>query len=460
MKGNRNNKKYGYEQQQKQINLVAHDKILVFENFRYLMEGLEEYIEKTDCYPDFKNKRQLRNVTVPKEKNYSLDNCEGLFRTRLLLFSGVLGSNTPDSTRKEVEEEFYKWISIVGIDPNSCSDEKLKHFLLETNNVIKGNSEKIINQTQEYLENNQINLTDPKEMESLIKVFGAVQDPLEKKREEADFYKNKNYFEVEVKDKFDKGNSEQGKRVFNQITSPVSSDDFHFFKKSNPQQKTNSEIIQDVKNNSRNWRIDEVITGYDVFNKPKRENALIHQSAQVGIDGEIFGSLNTQPVYLATKFNQAEITEIKRALNIAEDDENRQIINEVKTNINSWKVETIQGNEWLIHNQAKKVDSEVGHLIHPKQRFTDEEWTEIKNALNSRQSWGSVVSNILPTNFGNAKNYSLTKTTNTTSLQPQKDDKNGIGKLGIVALIGSFVVLVGATIYLVIKPRKVKKISK
>jgi hypothetical protein len=108
MKGNRNNKKYGYEQQQKQINLVAHDKILVFENFRYLMEGLEEYIEKTDCYPNFKNKRQLRNVTVPKEKNYSLDNCEGLFRTRLLLFSGVLDSNTPDSTRKEVEEEFYK----------------------------------------------------------------------------------------------------------------------------------------------------------------------------------------------------------------------------------------------------------------------------------------------------------------------------------------------------------------
>jgi len=78
-----------------------------------------------------------------------------------------------------------------------------------------------------------------------------------------------------------------------------------------------------------------VITGYDVFNKPRKENALIHQSAQIGIDGEIFGSLNMQPIYLATKFNQEEIVEIKRTLNIVEDDENSKIIEGIKTDINN-----------------------------------------------------------------------------------------------------------------------------
>jgi len=42
-----------------------------------------------------------------------------------------------------------------------------------------------------------------------------------------------------------------------------------------------------------------------------------------------------QPIYLATRFNQAEIAEIKRALNIAEDDENRQIIESIKSDLSS-----------------------------------------------------------------------------------------------------------------------------
>lgn len=100
--------KYGYKKQQEQINLVAHDRILAFENFRYLLESLEEYIEKTGYYPDFKNKRQLQNITIPKEKNYSLNNCKNLFRTKLLIFLGILSDDTPDSTRKEIQEEFYK----------------------------------------------------------------------------------------------------------------------------------------------------------------------------------------------------------------------------------------------------------------------------------------------------------------------------------------------------------------
>jgi|SRR6185295_20199157 len=256
MKRNNNNKKYGYEQQQKQVNLVAHDKILVFENFRYLMEGLEEYIEKSGYYPNFKSKRQLQNITVPREKKLSIKNCEELFRTRLLLFFGVLGNDTPDSTRKEVQEEYYKWINMVGIDANNCLDEKLKHFLVETNNVIEGKSDKIVSQTQEYLDGNPIDLTDPNEVGSLIKVFSSVQGPMDEKREQARLYEGKNYFQVEVENKFDGGNTQQGEQVFNQLAGSVAGHhkDFSFFsqqgqRSNNSQQRTNFEIIQDVKIN-------------------------------------------------------------------------------------------------------------------------------------------------------------------------------------------------------------------
>jgi len=44
MSGKKN--KFGYKQKQEQVNLVAHHKVLAFENFRYLLETLEEYIEK------------------------------------------------------------------------------------------------------------------------------------------------------------------------------------------------------------------------------------------------------------------------------------------------------------------------------------------------------------------------------------------------------------------------------
>src|SRR5437762_9941800 len=37
---------------QKSITLSAHDKILVFDNLRYLLEGVEEYIEKAGYYPN------------------------------------------------------------------------------------------------------------------------------------------------------------------------------------------------------------------------------------------------------------------------------------------------------------------------------------------------------------------------------------------------------------------------
>jgi hypothetical protein len=143
----------------KQKELMAHDKILIFDTFYNMLEGLEEYIEKSGNYPDFVNKRQIYKKTVPQGVNLSLNKAESLFRTQLLIFAGM---EKPDFLGEKVKEEYYRWINAVGIDANNCPDEKLKHFLLEINNVIEGEDEKIINQTKDYLDNKEkTNPTSP-----------------------------------------------------------------------------------------------------------------------------------------------------------------------------------------------------------------------------------------------------------------------------------------------------------
>jgi hypothetical protein len=132
---------------------------------------------------------------------------------------------------------------------NNCP-ERLKHFLLETNNVIEGNDEKIIKQTQENLESKK---NDPnfQSMDNVIKVFGSIQKPLEEKREQGKLFEGKFHGEVKVESRFGSGNIERGQEAFSQLTRTVSSSsgDFNFFSLNN---RTNSEIIQDIRQNPRN----------------------------------------------------------------------------------------------------------------------------------------------------------------------------------------------------------------
>jgi len=98
------------QQIQQQTQLTAHDKILIFDNLRYLLEGLEEYIEKAGFYPDFKNKRQLQNITIPKERadNLTADSAEKFFKTNLILFVSIM-DEAPEFIRTgELMDEYYK----------------------------------------------------------------------------------------------------------------------------------------------------------------------------------------------------------------------------------------------------------------------------------------------------------------------------------------------------------------
>ena len=51
--------------------------------------------------------------------------------------------------------------------------------------------------------------------------------------------------------------------------------------------------------------------------------ALIHSSAQIGLDGAVLG--DNQPAYLAQRFDQREIAQINQALNISQQSSSAQV---------------------------------------------------------------------------------------------------------------------------------------
>lgn len=297
-------------QTQETIQITAHQKKLVFNTFHNTIESLEEYIEKAGFYPDFKNKKQIFVKSI-NDANRSSAELADDFLAQLFCLKGMV-NNKPEFLRKEVQESFHKWINAVGIDINNCPKE-LKHFVFEINEVLEGRGEKIVRQTRELINDGREN--DPKDM---LKIFSALQEPLNKNREQGNLLAGKTHKDIKIESRFS-GSGEMGKEALDRISRGTVSehDDYHFFSQQNRQlERTNSQIIQDVKDNPQNWRIDEVITEYDNYGRAiKKALALIHSSAQIGYDGSVLG--DSQSVYLANRFNQAEIAEVNQILNIS-----------------------------------------------------------------------------------------------------------------------------------------------
>jgi len=313
---------------QKQKQLTAHERITVHKIFGHTMNFLEKYIEISGYYSDWEQKKQIQNNEITRtDINGNPEKAEKAFSVVLFGLRQALEENPSPSLRDELKEEFYRWISSAGIDANDCHP-RLKQILCGFNEILEGHGEKIMEDVKNRKETTDINAPDY--AERLNSVFAGAQTYLVKGREQEKLLKGKKGNEVEVANKFS-GSSEQGRKIFNQISQTVSGhDDFHFFKQKdqqsassnntplgNPQQWTNSQIIQDVKNNSQNWRIDEVIVEYNVLGgAKKKEMALIHKSAQIGYDGAVLD--NNQLVYLAQRFNPQEIEQINGALGISQ----------------------------------------------------------------------------------------------------------------------------------------------
>lgn len=389
-------------QKQKQKQLMAHDRLLIFDTFYNMIEALEEYVEKSGSYPNFVNKRQVYKKTVPQGANLTINKAESLFKTQLLIFVGMLENDAPEFLREEIKEVYYKWISKVGINANNCSDERLKHFLIEINNSLDGNGERIIDQTKEYLENKEKNKSV--DLWQWLNVFNYIQNPLDKNREQAKLLENKSWNEVKIENKFN-SSAEQGEQTYNQISRMVSSshDNFHFY----PQQLSSSgdsvilsgsssfpneleKIVQDLKINPQDWTLDEITTQLsDYYRERKVEKWLIiHRGARLGADAyDNEGRLKfvNNPIYLWENFNAYQRFEMKRALKLSGDystnDEINWVVKEVKDSPSIWQIGTFKGYDCLIHGLAQGNDDEVGTLIHYRQRFNDVGWGIIRNSI-------------------------------------------------------------------------------
>ena len=305
-------------QQQKQI--TAYEKKVTYDIFLLSIEWLEKYIEIAykNEFPDWENRKQIRdNLNITRTDIYgNPKEAEDAFSTQLLYLESNL-KRRPEFMREALQEEFYKWIDASGINTNNCP-ERLKNFLFGVNELLQGKGEKI----RRDVDNEQpsVDSNSPEYMEQMKNTFAGFHSAAKKQADIEESLEGKTHRDIEIESRFSSGNIERGKQIFQQIASAVSSSHdtgFHFFPQKGQQQKTNSEIIQDIRQNPQNWRLDEVIIQYNSQGGAERkEMALIHSSAQIGLDGAVMG--DNQPVYLAQRFDQREIAEINQALNISQ----------------------------------------------------------------------------------------------------------------------------------------------
>lgn len=185
---------------------------LGLDTFYNVLEPLEEFIEKSGDFPGFISKRQIYQKNI-KDSEGPLEVDENLFLSNLFIFARTFHGK-PSSFRKVIQEDFYKWINAVGITAENCP-EKLKHFLIEINNVLEGNDEKIVRETRERNEKVEINPWD------MPKIFAGLQEPLQKNREQAKALKGKSWNEISEEDRLE-GDAGLGKMAYEEIERSIS----------------------------------------------------------------------------------------------------------------------------------------------------------------------------------------------------------------------------------------------
>jgi hypothetical protein len=304
------------QQIQKQEQITAYDKKVTHDLFLITMEWLEKYIEIVykNEFPDWEQRKQIHDNNIKRTDIYSHpERAENTLSTQLLLFESTSGDKAP-FIREEIKQEFYQWINAVGIDANNCP-EKLKHYLFGINEILEGRGEKI----RRDVENKKriVDPHSPEYMEQMKNLFVHNQVASREEIKTEKSLEGKTHLDMEIESKFG-GNVEQGEEAFNLIAGVVSTShgsDFHFFPQK--EQRTNSEIIQDIRQNPRNWRIDEIIID---LGENRQERVLIHQSARLEDYDQRTGKLNFvgNAIYQASRFNAEEQAQINQALNISQ----------------------------------------------------------------------------------------------------------------------------------------------
>lgn len=247
------------QQIQQQEQMTAYDKKVTHDLFMITMEWLEKYIEIVykNEFPDWENRKQIHDNNIKRTDIYSNpEMAENTLSTQLLLFESTSSDKSP-FIREEIQKEFYQWISAVGINENNCP-ERLKQFIFGINEVLEGRGEKI----RKEVENRRplVDSNSPEYMEQVKNLFAYTQITSREEIKAEKSLAGKTHKDIEIESKFGGGSTEQGEKAFKQIAGTVATSHdtgFHFFpqqgqQSNNPQQRTNSEIIQDIRQNPRN----------------------------------------------------------------------------------------------------------------------------------------------------------------------------------------------------------------
>lgn len=448
------NKKYGYQQQQKQKQITAHEMELVIDTFHNTLEALEEYIGKAGYYSDWDSKRQIYRKSIA-DSNDTTEGFEDLFLTQLFIVKASVNKK-PEFFRKEVQKEYKKWVSAAGISVNNCP-EKLKNYLFTINEILEGRGEEFVNQTRELIKDVKLTPQDS------LKFFSELQEPLNKNDERGKLLESKKWNQVDNERKLSGGNIEQGEESLDKIIKSTSSSEISFYDSdyyrkqggsNSPQSLNNFQIIQDVIQNPQNWRIDEIITRYSNFGKNKEETVLIHRNARLEDYNQQTGELNfnSNPVYKKEKFSNEEWNQIESAvLGVSQTSTNQAVrwdlVNKINQQKNRFKVEKVvvfneKNNDfveewWIIHDLAERKDNGMGGLV-----FDSRNMFKVNDLTESeKQAIGYNKSEISSQNISSVSEI-------------RKDNKLGTG--GVLAIVGIVSVLIIVSVVMVRKRLKGK----
>lgn len=419
--------------------ISAYDRKAVHDMFIMTMEWLEKYIETVGYYPDWESRKQIRENNIKRKDIIgNPEKVKSSFSTVLFILQTNL-QDVPPMFREEIKQEFYKWISAVGIKVDNCRSDELKIVLYQVNEILKGYGEKI----QRDVENRQreVEMDSPEYMDKFKKMFASVQDPIRKEKEVVKNWKNKSDKDWKKESRFNSGSAEQGEQAFNQIAGSVANQqsDFYFFRQKgqsvDSQQTTNPQIIQDVKNNPQNWRLDEIITKYNNLGDAEEERVLVHQNARLNDYDQRTGKLNfdENPIYRSNRFSPEEIKEINQALNISQIS-NSPAISSANQEIRQWIINDFRQSgfkkvrvnfrennyyeDWLVRDSVN-----VGGSItfDPKNMYKVKDLTEAEQKA-----------------IGYKSEQSLQNTFASTT--PKNNDKS-IGTSTILTIIGTIAIL-------------------
>jgi len=196
----------------------AYDYQAVYDIFHMTIEGLEKYIETAGYYPDWQNRKQVRdNKTVVD----GFEDAEKSFTVALFGFKKAL-RNTPPSLQGKIKEEYYKWINTTGIKVDNCP-KRLKHWLFEINEVIEGKGDKFVQETASWAGERVQKMSDEEFSIKMNEAFASIQNPLNKEREVAESLKGQSWNQITLGSNFESGNLEQGRQAFDRIAGGVSS---------------------------------------------------------------------------------------------------------------------------------------------------------------------------------------------------------------------------------------------